>query len=206
MKQLGDKLVNSPICNSDACYESEFQTQGGIVKTWLCMTSGYTSNSTMTLDSEGLKQTLELTADLIKDLRQDHEPPGGGEVLAWFPTAITMPEKGMVFPEPIKMKKITKSFEIEGDENQSGETLNEEEVTKDENGNVFWGWTVVKAIPIPKDEQQKYPDPTNPGKYYKFRMDMKNLKRFDKLAFMDAAEELGMFEKPTTPVFNVNED
>ena len=60
MKQLGDKLVNSPICDSNACYESEFQTQEGTIKTWLCMTSGYTSNTTMTLDSEGLKQTLEL--------------------------------------------------------------------------------------------------------------------------------------------------
>jgi len=166
MKQLGDKLVNSPICDSDACYESEFQTQDGVVKTWLCMTSGYTSNTTMTLDSEGLKQTLELTADLIKDLRQDHEPPGGGEVLAWFPTAITMPNKGMIFPEPIKGA-----------------------------GKKEWMWTVVKAIPIPEDEQSKYPDPTNPGTFYKNKMDMKNLKRFDKMCFMDAAEELGMFDR-----------
>ena len=102
MEQTQDKLVNSPICDSNACYESEFQTEDGLIKTWLCMTSGYTSNTTMTLDSEALKQTLEFTADLIKDLRQDHEPPGGGEVLAWFPTVITMPEKGMIFPEPIK--------------------------------------------------------------------------------------------------------
>ena len=102
MKQLGDKLVISPVCGGNACYESEFQTQEGTIKTWLCMTSGYTSNTTMTLDSEALKQTLELTADLIKDLRQDHEPPGGGETLAWFPTVITMPNKGMIFPEPIK--------------------------------------------------------------------------------------------------------
>ena len=164
MKQLGDKLVNSPVCDSNACYESEFQTQDGVVKTWLCMTSGYTSNTTMTLDSEALKKTLELTAELIKDLRQDHVPPGGGEKLAWFPTAITMPNKGMIFPEPIKGKKD-------------------------------WQWTVVKAIPIPEEEQDKYPDPTNPGKYYKYKMDMKNLKRFGKFEFMDAAEELGMFEK-----------
>ena len=172
MKQLGDKLVNSPICDSDACYESEFQTADGPIKTWLCMTSGYTTNTTMTLDSEGLKQMLELTAELIKDLRQDHEPPGGGEKLAWFPTAITMPDKGMIFPEPIKG------------------------AGKDE-----WLWTVVKAIPIPKEEQEKYPDPSNPGKFYENRMDMKNLKRYDKLCFMDAAEELGMFKKPV-----VNED
>ncbi len=136
------------------------------------MTSGYTSNTTMTLDSEGLKQTMELTAELIKDLRLDLVPPGGGEKLAWFPTCITMPEKGMIFPEPIKG------------------------AGKDE-----WMWTVVKAIDIPIKDQEKYPDPTNPGTFYKKRMDMKNMKRFDKLCFMDAAEELGMFAKQ-----EVNED
>ena len=164
MKATTDKLVNSPVCDSNACYETEFMTEDGPLKTWLCMTSGYTSNTTMTLDSEALKKTLELTADLIKDLRQDHIPPGGGEKLAWFPTAITMPNKGMIFPEPIKEKND-------------------------------WGWTVVKSIPIPEDEQHKYPDPTNPGMNYKNKMDMKNLKKFDKLCFMDAAEELGMFSK-----------
>ena len=171
MKQLGDKLVISPVCGGNACYESEFQLQEGTVKTWLCMTSGYTSNTTMTLDSEALEQTLELTADLIKDLRLDLIPPGGGEKLAWFPTAITMPDKGMIFPEPIK----------------GASTLE---------GKPDWSWTVVKAIPIPKEEQNKYPDPRNPGKFYEHKMDMKNLKRFDKMCFMDAAEELGMFEKP----------
>jgi hypothetical protein len=174
MKQGQDKLVNSPICDSNACYESEFQTQEGTVKTWLCMTSGYTSNTTMTLDRESLKKTLELTAELIKDLRQDHEPPGGGEKLAWFPTVITMPDKGMLFPEPIK-------------------------------GTDDWGWTVVKAIPIPEEDQHRYPDATNPGTFYKKRMDMKNMKRYEKLCFMDAAEELGMFD-PNLIEGNTNED
>jgi len=167
MKQLGDKLVNSPICDSDACYESEFQTAEGPIKTWLCMTSGYTSNTTMTLDSKGLEQMMELTAELIKDLRQDHIPPGGGEKLAWFPTAITMPDKGMIFPEPIKG------------------------AGKDE-----WMWTVVKAIPVKEEEKEKYPIPGKSGEFYENRMDMKNLKRYDKLCFMDAAEYLGMFSKP----------
>ena len=53
-------------------------------------------------------------------------------------------------------------------------------------------------------EQHKYPDATNPGTFYKNRMDMKNLKRFDKLCFMDAAEELGMFTKE--PIEIQNED
>ena len=144
------------------------------------MTSGYTSNTTMTLDSEALKKTLELTAELIKDLRQDHVPPGGGEKLAWFPTVITMPEKGMIFPEPLKDPKLGPVFGPDGKQD--------------------WRWTVVKAIPIPEDEQEKYPDPRNPGTNYKKRMDMKNLKRYGKLEFMDAAEELGMFQKQDTVI------
>ena len=51
----------------------------------------------------------------------------------------------------------------------------------------------MKAIDIPEEEQEKYPDPTNPGTFYKKRMDMESMKRYDKLCFMDAAEELGMF-------------
>ena len=63
-----------------------------------------------------------------------------------------------------------------------------------------WGWTVVKAVPIPEEDQEKYPDPRNPGNNYKFRMDMKGKKRFFKLEFMDAAEELGMFTKQAVRV------
>ena len=88
-------------------------------------------------------------------------------------------DKGMVFPEPIK---------------------NADEAVKLQATD--WGWTVVKAIPIPEEEQHKYPDPTNPGTNYKNKMDMKNMNRLDKLCFMDAAEELGLFAKP----IEVNED
>ena len=56
-----------------------------------------------------------------------------------------------------------------------------------------WKWTVVKSISIPEEEQEKYPVPNKPGEFYKTRMDMKSVKRFEQLEFMDAAEELGMF-------------
>tara|TARA_R110001583_G_scaffold36463_1_gene120009 strand:+ start:1425 stop:1961 length:537 start_codon:yes stop_codon:yes gene_type:complete len=175
MEQGQDKLIDCKCCGSNACYESEFTTQEGPIKTWLCMTCGYTSNTTMTEDSEALKQTLELTADMIKDLRQDHDG------LAWFPTAITMPNKGMIFPEPIKGSSTLK-------------------------GRTDWQWTVVKAIPVPEEDKEKYPDPRNPGEFYQYKMDMKNLKRFNKLGFMDAAEDLGMFEEPSTPAYNVKKE
>ena len=164
-----DKLVTCPCCGSNACYESEFTTQDGKIKTWLCMTCGFTTNTTMKENSEILKQAEELTADMIKDLKQTHDG------LAWFPTAITLPDKGMIFPEPIP-----------------GST------TLKEGGKPDWQWTVVKAIPIQEDDQKNYPDPRNPGTFYKNKMDMKNPKRFGKLEFMDAAEELGMFAKPET--------
>ena len=86
MEQVQDKLVICPCCGGNACYESEFTTLDGKVNTWLCMTCGFTTNTTMTEDSDVLKQTEELTADLIKDLKQIHDG------LAWFPTVITMPD------------------------------------------------------------------------------------------------------------------
>jgi hypothetical protein len=72
-----------------------------------------------------------------------------------------------------------------------------------ENGMVFpewnkrvkdWYWAAVKAMPVPEEEKEKYPDPLNPGEFYKFKMDIKNIKRYDKMCFMDAAEQIGMFE------------
>jgi len=57
-----------------------------------------------------------------------------------------------------------------------------------------WYWAAVKSVPVTEEEKEKFPDPSNPGEFYKFRMDMKNIKRFDKLEFMDAVEIIGLFD------------
>ena len=57
-----------------------------------------------------------------------------------------------------------------------------------------WYWAAVKAIPVTEEEKEKDPDPSNPGECYKFRMDMGKNTHFPKLSFMDAAENIGMFE------------
>ena len=176
MEQLGDKLVTCKCCKSDACYESEFTIEKGKVNTWICMTCGFTSNTTMEEGSEVLTQATENTSIFILSKKQIHDG------LVWFPTVITMPDKGMIFPEPIK----------------GTTTLDSNPSIKDSRGESDWKWTVVKAIDVTDEEKEKYPDPTNPGTFYKKRMDMKNMKRYDRLCFMDAAEELGMFEKPKT--------
>lgn len=58
-----------------------------------------------------------------------------------------------------------------------------------------WYWAAVRAVPVLKGEKEKYPDPHNPGEFYKFRMDMKNIRHYSKLEFMDAAEHIGMFDE-----------
>ena len=167
MEKVQDKLVICPCCGSDACYESEFTTHEGKVRTWLCMTCGFTTNTTMIKDSDTLKLAMENTSAFIVSLKQIHNN------LVWLPTVITMPNKGMIFPEPIPGTKTLDSF----DSNE-----------------VDWKWTVVKAIDVKEEEKEKYPIPNKPGEFYKTRMDMEGVKRFDKLCFMDAAEELGMFD------------
>ncbi len=57
-----------------------------------------------------------------------------------------------------------------------------------------WYWAAVKAIPVTEEEKEQYPDPNKPGEFYQFRMDIKAIKRYDKMAFMDAAEEIGLFD------------
>ena len=161
-----DKLVDCPCCTSNACYESEFTTQEGVITTWLCLTCGMTTNTTMKEDSEILKESFELTAEIIKDNSQTHND------LVWLLTVITMPDKGMIFPEPKK---------------------------EDKND---WHWTVVKSIPVEENEKEKYPIPNKPGEFYKHKMDVKKPERFEKLEFMDAAEALGMFGKLRKPEKN----
>ena len=58
-----------------------------------------------------------------------------------------------------------------------------------------WYWAAVKAIPVLKEEKEKYPDPTGQEDFYKFKMDMTGIKRFNKLEFMDAAEKIGIFNE-----------
>jgi len=152
-----DNLIECPCCGSDACSENPVSNLGEQVNSYLCWTCGFTTNELLRDGSDFEKENYELTAELIKDLKQVHKN------LSWYPKVINLQEKGMVFPEWNKRVKD-------------------------------WYWAAVKAIPITEEEKEKYPDPLNKGEYYKFRMDMKNIKRYDKLGFMDASEEIGLFD------------
>lgn len=55
-----------------------------------------------------------------------------------------------------------------------------------------WKWAAVKAIPVKKEEQTKYPIPGKKGQYYEHRMDMSTLKEFPERDFMDALSYIGV--------------
>ena len=56
-----------------------------------------------------------------------------------------------------------------------------------------WSWAAVKAIDVEDKDKLKYPIPGKSGKYYKHRMDMENLKNFDReRGFIDALSYIGI--------------
>ena len=56
-----------------------------------------------------------------------------------------------------------------------------------------WSWAATKAIKVEDKDKLKYPIPGKPGEYYKHRMDMENLKKFDrKRGFIDALSYIGV--------------
>ena len=56
-----------------------------------------------------------------------------------------------------------------------------------------WKWTAAKAIEVKDVEKVKYPIPGKPGEYYKHRMDMENMKDFDReRGYIDALSYIGL--------------
>ena len=88
-----DKLVEGPF-GSNACYEQTFQQDGKDVTTWMCFGSGFTTSTLMEKDSVIVKNTLETSPELYKDLMHIDK-----NNRVWFPSTITLPAKGMVFAD-----------------------------------------------------------------------------------------------------------
>ena len=88
-----DNLIECPCCGSDACSKTDILYEGLKINNYLCWTCGFTTNDLLKDGSDFEKDNYELTAELIKDLKQTHNN------LAWYPKVINLQEKGMVFPE-----------------------------------------------------------------------------------------------------------
>lgn len=84
-----DKLVECKKCGGNACYE---QNVGEDITTWMCMGCGFTTSTLMTKDGEVVKNAIETSPELYKDLMFEDN-----DKRVWLPATITLPEKGMVF-------------------------------------------------------------------------------------------------------------
>ena len=90
-----DQLVTGPF-GSNACYEQVITVKEHKepIKTWLCFGSGYTTSTLMTEGSKTVKDLLETSPELYKDLLFTDK-----DKRVWAPATITIPEKGMVFAD-----------------------------------------------------------------------------------------------------------
>ena len=86
-----DNLTTCDRCGSDACYIQEVNQD---VKLHFCYGCGFQANTAMKRDSEFLQQQMEVLPELYKELMGEDE-----NGLIWMPSAINIPDKGMVFAD-----------------------------------------------------------------------------------------------------------
>tara|TARA_R110002153_G_scaffold73906_1_gene192616 strand:+ start:2896 stop:3345 length:450 start_codon:yes stop_codon:yes gene_type:complete len=84
-----DKLVECARCGGNACYEQQIDSE---ITTWLDWGCGFTTSTLMVEGSEIIKQALETSPELYKDLMFKDK---SGKI--WLPATLTLPERGMVF-------------------------------------------------------------------------------------------------------------
>lgn len=84
-----DKLVDCKRCGGNACYEQNIDEQ---TTTWMCMGCGFTTSTLMTKDGEVVKNAVETSPELYKDIMFEDS-----DKRVWLPATITLPAKGMVF-------------------------------------------------------------------------------------------------------------
>jgi len=84
-----DNLTICDRCGSDACYVDEVNMD---IKTYFCYGCGFQSNSLMKEGEEFYDQQSSVLPELYKDLF--HKDESGK---TWMPSAVNIPEKGMVF-------------------------------------------------------------------------------------------------------------
>ena len=110
-----DLLIDCPRCGGDALYIQEINR----VKTGQCFSCGYQYSSLMTLDSQFLKEQIEILPEIYKILMSEDE-----EGIIWIPSFTNVEGKGMVYAngisrdnwwwEAVKYKQLEKPKTVKG--------------------------------------------------------------------------------------------
>ena len=110
-----DQLENCPCGGSNACYKQEVDKD---LTTWLCFGCGKSSSTTMKQGSAPVLQAIESAPELYKDIMYIDDKDQ-----VWFPSTITLPNKGMVFVDGTSAENwkwaAVKSIEIAEEEKKN---------------------------------------------------------------------------------------
>lgn len=85
----GLNLVMSPLTGAKTCLETE---ENGI-KSWLCLSSGYASNSNQTFDSNGRALIIKSSPKIVVDLEIEDN-----DGLYWYPAIVNYEHRGVLYP------------------------------------------------------------------------------------------------------------
>ena len=89
-EDMKEGLVACPHCGSSLCYAQRDEKTG--VEVWACVQCGFSSTNQLKEGSEQEKEFGAKQPQLYRDLKFVD-----GNGYAWYPSVVTVPEKGMVF-------------------------------------------------------------------------------------------------------------
>ena len=90
--KIKPKKVKSPIDGTEKCF---YEVDDNGNESYLCMSTGFTTNSVFTKDSEQVTNALAKSPKLIAELQfYDKE-----RNLVWFPVVLNMGKRGMIYPQ-----------------------------------------------------------------------------------------------------------
>lgn len=90
---MSDSVTTCPVCGFTNCPVEPLEEENH--ESYLCTECGYTATTYNKKHSKVLKQLLDNSAQIIKDLKFFDEE----RLIYWFPAVINMPNLGILFPE-----------------------------------------------------------------------------------------------------------
>lgn len=90
------KKIICPHCGEHECFEeTQEMIDSTLVKSYMCMSCGYSSSTMHINNSELINQYENTTAELIKSLKWVDKNTN----LVWYPTVLNFPSYGIIFPD-----------------------------------------------------------------------------------------------------------
>jgi hypothetical protein len=104
--------IKSPLTGALKCFVEKYDG----VTSYLCLDSGYTSNSNYEIDSELIKKVEKGAPKIVNDLRFVDDERN----IIWYPSVLQIPGTGMIFPDGTDKDdwgwSVAKEIKLEGED------------------------------------------------------------------------------------------